>query len=430
MNVDTTKSSIDSLSRLRIQRDAPARTASTIGRLVRWFVLLCLFIGLAFGGVILSQQQGWLPDSAKLLENMRPRPEVRVAIVSLEKGRSADALVVATGYIESRRQARIGARATGRIEKMNVEEGSKVKTHDVLAVLEHADLYASLAAVRAMAARSKTEILEQNVEIQRAERDFQRAEKAFASKAMTPADLDEFRFKRDASLARKASLEAAQQLAEARVQEAEQLLENMFVRVPFDGTVISKDAELGESILPGGMGEASGRGSVVTIADLDHLEVDSDVKEDFISRISEGQSAEIAVDAVPDRRYKGNVRKIIPMGDRARATVKVKVEVSDADGRLFPEMSCTVYFLAIEDEASTKQDQSRVFCLTDAIVSADSETFVWVVTSSDRTRKIAVTVGDTKDGRSEITNGLSGGEKVIVKPNLELQNDVLVKTAQ
>ena len=430
MNVDTPKSSIDSLSRLRIQRDVPAQAASTIGRLVRWLILLCLVIGFAVGGVVLSQRQGWLPDSAKLLENMRPRPEVRVAVVSLEKGRSADALVVATGYIESRRQARIGARATGRIEKMNVEEGSKVKTNDVLAVLEHADLDASLAAVRAMAARSKTEILEQNVEIQRAERDFARAEKGFASRAMTPADFDEFRFKRDAALARKASLEAAQQLAEARVREAEQLLENMFVRAPFDGTVISKDAELGESILPGGMGEASGRGSVVTIADLDHLEVDSDVKEDFISRILEGQSVEIAVDAVPDRRYKGNVRKIIPMGDRARATVKVKVEITDANGRLFPEMSCTVYFLSMENEASTKQDQSRVFCLTDAILSADSETFVWVVTSGDRTQKIAVTVGDTNDGRTEITSGLSGGEKVIVKPSLELRNDVLVKTVQ
>ena len=430
MNVDTPKSSIDSLSRLRIQRDAPARTASTIGRLGRWFILLCLLIGFAIGGVVLSQQQGWLPDSAKLLENMRPRPEVRVVIVSLEKGRSADALVVATGYIESRRQARIGARATGRIEKVNVEEGSKVKTNDVLAVLEHADLDASLAAVRAMAARSKTEILEQNVEIQRAERDFARAEKGFASKAVTPAEFDEARFKRDAALARKDSLEAAQQLAEARVREAEQLLENMFVRAPFDGTVISKDAELGESILPGGMGEASGRGSVVTIADLDHLEVDSDVKEDFISRISEGQSAEIAVDAVPDRRYKGNVRKIIPMGDRARATVKVKVEITDANGRLFPEMSCTVYFLSQQNESSAKQDQSRVFCLADAIVSVDSKTFVWVVTSGDRTQKIAVTVGDSKDGRTEIMSGLSGGEKVIVKPSLELKNDVLVKTVQ
>ena len=93
-------------------------------------------------------------------------------------------------------------------------------------------------------------------------------------------------------------------------------------------------------------------------------------------------------------------------------------------------MSCTVYFLSMENEASTKQDQSRVFCLTDAILSADSETFVWVVTSGDRTQKIAVTVGDTNDGRTEITSGLSGGEKVIVKPSLELRNDVLVKTVQ
>lgn len=90
----------------------------------------------------------------------------------------------------------------------------------------------------------------------------------------------------------------------------------MFIKAPFNGTVISKDAEVGESILPGGMGEASGRGSAVTVADLEHLEVECDVKEDYISRVTPGQTAEVAVDAVPKFRYQGRVRKIIPMGDR------------------------------------------------------------------------------------------------------------------
>ncbi len=382
------------------------------------------------GAVILGQNRGWLPDTQKLTEAIRAKPEVRVAVVSLEKGRSADALVVATGYLESRRQARIGARATGRIEKVNVEEGSKVKTNDVLAVLEHADLDAAIAAVKATAARSRSELLEQDVEIQRTKKDLDRAEKAIVSKSMTPADYDNARFKHDAAVAHRASLEAALLLAEARVQEAEQLRENMFVRAPFEGTVISKDAELGESIMPGGMGEASGRGSVVTIADLDHLEVDCDVKEDYISRVTEGQLAEVAVDAVPDQRFKGKVRKIIPMGDRARATVKVRVEILDADGRLFPEMSSTVYFLGQQTEASTKQDQSRVFCLTNAIVSNETESYVWTLTSEGRARKTVIETGESKDGRTEITRGLSGGEKVVVSPPSELQEGVLVKAAE
>ncbi|HVJ85008.1 MAG TPA: efflux RND transporter periplasmic adaptor subunit, partial [Caulifigura sp.] len=145
--------------------------------------------------------------------------------------------------------------------------------------------------------------------------------------------------------AKRDTLDAAVALAEAKVQETEQFKENMIVRAPFDGTVISKDAEVGESILPGGMGEASGRGSVVTIADLERLEVDCDVKEDYIGRVLSGSPAEVAVDAVPNRRYSAKVRKVIPMGDRARATIKVKVAITDADERLFPNMSAKVYFL-------------------------------------------------------------------------------------
>jgi RND family efflux transporter MFP subunit len=337
---------------------------------------------------------------------------------------------VATGYLESRRQARIGARATGRIEAVNVEEGTVVKANDVLAILEHADLDASLVAVKATAARAKSELLEQDVAIQRAKRDLERAEKAFAAKSATPADYDKARFDYDAAVARKVSLEAAVGLAEARVQEAEQLRENMFVRAPFEGTVISKDAELGESIMPGGMGEASGRGSVVTIADLQHLEVDCDVKEDYISRVTEGQQAEVAVDAVPDKRYKGLVRKIIPMGDRARATVKVKVEIVDVDSRLFPEMSSTVYFLPNQSEEVKEKEESRVFCPSEAVVVTEKESYVWILTDQERTKKTMVVTAESRDGRTEITSGLTGGEKVIVKPAKELQDDTLVRSAQ
>jgi RND family efflux transporter MFP subunit len=426
----SSSSSGDTLSRLKIQRDALPPRRSFLGRVFRGLFILLLLAGLLGGGVWLLQRQGLLSDWKNLREAVRGREEVRAAIVSAEKGRSADATVVATGYLESRQQARIGARATGRIEQVNVEEGRRVKRNDILAVLEHADLDAALAATKATVARAESELLEHEVEIARVKREFARAEKSLALKSMTPADYDQALYTRDAAIAKKVSLEAALQLAQARVAEAEQLRENMFVRAPFDGTVISKDAELGESIMPGGMGEASGRGSVVTIADLEHLEADCDVKEDFISRISAEQLSEVAVDAVPDRRYKGKVRKIIPMGDRARATVKVKVEILDADPRLFPDMSCTVYFLPDQSNSSTKQDQTRVFCAEDALVKSDKETFVWEVRVDDRLRKTVVAVGESKDGRVEVISGLTGGERVVLAPGEKLVQDQLVKVAQ
>ena len=294
----------------------------------------------------------------------------------------------------------------------------------------HADLDASLAAAEASAARCRSELQEQDVEIQRALRDFQRAEKSLAARTMTAAEFDTEKFEHDAAIARRLSLEAALQLAEARVQEAKQLRENMFVRAPFAGTVISRDAELGESIMPGGMGEASGRGSVVTLADLEHLEVDCDVKEDFISRVTQGQTAEVAVDAVPGRRYRGTVRKIIPMGDRARATVKVRVALVDADASLFPEMSCTVYFLSDEAKESAESEVSRVFCPNDAIQQAGSESYVWIVAAEDRLRRVVVQLGEKKEDRTEVTLGLQGGEKVVVSAPQDFRDGLVVRTAQ
>ena len=423
----------DALSRLRIaQHESPSRP-SFFGRWFRRFLVLAIVAAVVTGGGYVAQRQGLLPATDQLFqmpEALRAKPEVQLAVVSSERGRSADALVVATGYLESRQQARIGARATGRIQAVNVEEGSKVSANDVLAILEHADLDAALAAMNASVARSRSELQEHEVEISRTKSEFERAERALATKSITPAGFDTARFARDATVARRVSLEAGIALAEARVAEAEQLRENMFVRAPFAGTVISKDAELGESIMPGGMGEASGRGSVVTIADLEHLEVDCDVKEDFISRVVEDQQAEVAVDAVPDRRYQGRVRKIIPMGDRARATVKVKVEILDADKRLFPDMSSTVYFLADQSASSASQEKPRVFCPVSAVQRNESGSFVFTVTQENRLKQVPVTVGEARDDRMEVTSGLSGGERVVTSPDKELLDGTLVRVTQ
>lgn len=250
----------DALSALRIDRTEQRRPRSVGVWLRRIFMLLMLL--LVVGGSFLGAVQlGWLAPVSPTASGwfavpdiMRNRPEVRVARPTTESGRSADATVVATGYLESRRQARIGARAPGRIQEVKVEEGSRVKKDEILAVLEHADLDASLAATEASVSRAKAAIEEQNVLIAQHKREFERSKKLLASKSISDTEYDQSRFQFDGAIARMESLKAEVQLAEARLQEAVQLKENMFIRAPFDGTVISKDAEVGESILPGGMG--------------------------------------------------------------------------------------------------------------------------------------------------------------------------------
>jgi RND family efflux transporter MFP subunit len=423
----------DALSRLRIQRPVELPRSGW----ARWLwraVWLVILLAIAGGGMALWQRGGMDQEWLQVPEAIRPRVEVRVAAVTVESGRSADALVVATGYLESRRQAKIGARAPGRIEIVNVEEGSRVTRDEVLAVLEHADLEASLEATRATLARSKAELAEQEVEIARTAAELGRSDKLFSKKSISETDYDKIRFEHLAAVARRDSLKAAIELASARVREAERLKENMYIRAPFDGTVISKDAEVGESILPGGLGDASGRGSVVTIADLAHLEVDCDVKEDYIARVQVGQSAEVAVDAVPKHRYQGRVRKIIPMGDRARATIKVRVEILDPDERLFPEMSSTVYFLPAAGEADSaaanQSQEKRIFTRTAAIVKGESGAFVWVLGDEERVARVSVVTAGEQDGRTEIAEGLKGGERVVLDPPASLRDGQLVKVSE
>jgi RND family efflux transporter MFP subunit len=409
----------DPLAKLRIDR-TPAE-ASPQRKSRRWIVclLLILVVGVAGWQYTVRKGKFAVADASTWFEipdAIKTRVEVRIVRPSLEKGRSAEATVVATGYIESRRQAKIGARAPGRVESLFVEEGSKVKKDEILAVLEHADLDASVAATKASLARSQATVDEQRILMAQNKREWDRMEQLLSTRSISKSEADTVKYQYDSSVARLESMKADVALANARCKEAEQLRENMFIRAPFDGTVISKDAEVGESILPGGMGEASGRGSAVTIADLENLEVDCNVKEDYISRIRPEQQTEIAVDAVPGRRYRGKVRKVIPMGDRARATIKVKVTITEVDERLFPDMSSTVYFLPESTDTKHEDDSQRIFCPSDAIAQTDSGPVVWIVNAENHVECVAVVVGKQRDSKTEILSGLTGPERVIVKP--------------
>jgi RND family efflux transporter MFP subunit len=418
----------DALATLQIKRRDERRGPSLFARLAQVFFVLLLLAVVGLGGIVLAQRQGWVPASDEWIpQAIRSVKEVRVTKVTVEMGRSADAVVVATGYLESYQQANIGARAAGRIEKINVEEGSRVKAGEVIAVLDHKDIDAALAGAKASLTRAEAELGEQEVAIARAKKDLDRKTKLKESSSVTDAQFDEVNFQYQAMVAKRATLEAVVKLAQAKVTETEQMVENMIVRAPFTATVINKTAEVGESILPGGMGEASGRGSVVMIADLDRLEVDCDVKEDYIGRVTSGAPAEVAVDAVPNRRYQARVRKVIPMGDRARATIKVKVEILDADARLFPNMSAKVYFLPEPGEKPPEKKEKRIFVDTEAIVGSGASQAVWKLGDDNRIRRVAITGGEDRDGRTEIVEGLSGGERVIVNPTTDLHEEQLVK---
>ena len=153
----------------------------------------------------------------------------------------------------------------------------------------------------------------------------------------------------------------------------------MSLYAPFDGTVVEKQGEEGEVITPTAMSSSLGRTAVVTIADLEKMDVETDVSENLISRIALGQPAEVSVSAIPSKHYRGRLRQVIPMGDRTRGTVKVKVEILDPDDKLFPELAATVHFLPSKTGNSPDAGRSYLFVPKSAVFQENGHDHVWVI---------------------------------------------------
>ena len=407
MNTETSRTH-DRLQKLSIPRKPRARKRKSKSLVFGTF--LVVMAASLFGGYRFLSGSDWFESPI----------EVRTAFVQVD----SQSLLSASGYLESRRQAKVGAKVAGLVKEVMVEEGQKVEKGSIMVVLEHADLDASLNAMGATLEQTRADLQLAEENLQQYERQLVHSKELYRKGFLSSEQYEQQKSLKRTQEITCAARRAAIVAAEARVNEAEQHRMNMFVRAPFNGTVITRDAEVGETITPGGMGQASGRGSVATLADLSHLEVDTDVKEDFISRIVIGQPAEIAVDSVPDRRYQGTLRQIIPMGDRARGTIKVKVAILDADEKLFPEMSATVHFLPEKEEGESEVKASTIYIQEDAIVSSEGGSS-WQV-KQGRVQRVGVELGPLQEGQYPVLNGLSGGEKVVLDPPENLTEDTLV----
>ncbi|HUY33564.1 MAG TPA: efflux RND transporter periplasmic adaptor subunit [Pirellulales bacterium] len=412
----------DDLASLRIDRTRRRGGRPRRFRAFLWLMFLAVS-GAGAGGAYWRFEDQF----QRLKERFEPAMEVRTEAVRMLSVNQARAVLTATGYLESRRQAAVGTKGTGRIAMLSVDEGKKVRKGDLLAVLEHEDLAALLESRKVAVEQAEAELAQARLALAQRERDFGREQHVNRKGAGTKSALETAETEFKTAKAHGDARAAAVRAAEAHVREAEVAIRNMHVYAPFDATVISKDAELGETIMPGGTGAASGRGSVATLADLGALEVDTDVKEDYLAQIRRGQPADVLVDAVPDRRYRGRLREIIPMGDRTRGIVKVKVEVLDADERLFPELSATIHFLPEEDEAAAGDASQALFVPVAAVVHAEGAAFVWRL-AGERAEQVSVTVvGKPRDGLLRVEGALAGGETVIADPPAELTSETKVR---
>ena len=363
-------------------------------------------------------------------DQIRSRPEVTAGLVQTMTTGEAEKLLSAKGYLISRYRAMIGTKVAGRVEKMLVEEGKKVKKGDTLAVIEHNDMKAMLASREAQLLKTQAELEEAQAEAWEKDREERRSTRLNNQKMATQEEAEKAIAAKKKADARVNALQAGIKLQEAAIKEIKATIDTMHLYAPFDGTVVEKQGEEGEIISPMAMSSSLGRSSVVTIANLDKMDVETDVSENLLSRIDIGQPAEVSVSAVPDRRYHGRLRQILPYGDRTRGTVKVKVEILDPDTSLFPELAATVHFLPSKTIHTHDSNTSHVFVPKSAVFQENGHDQVWVIGPKNTIRRRQVEVAMTTDALARVEEGLSTGESVVVNPPRTLHDGEVVRVAQ
>ena len=380
------------LSSLRINRPsqgAGTPRKSSLGKIIVWsFVTVALLGGALF-----------------LKDVFNPGVEVQLATASLNSPSQASAVLTASGYVVARRKAAVASKGTGTLVFLGVEEGDQVKKGQIIARLEDSDVVATL-----QRARENLRVAE--ADLNEAKQNLARVDVLLKRDMIAQAEYDtaEARYKRVV-----ASIDAAK----SAVREAEVAVENTRIIAPFDGTVLKKNADVGEIVAPLA-GAASSKAAVVTIADMASLEVEADVSEANITRVTAQQGCEIILDAYPQERYPGYVTKIVPTADRAKATVLVKIRFRDYDQKVLPEMSAKISFLAAGSSTNVSQSKPLLTVPASAVANRDGRQVVFQI-KDDHAVEVPVTTGQKLAGLLEITSGLKDGEKVIGKVNEQLK---------
>jgi RND family efflux transporter MFP subunit len=340
--------------------------------------------------------------------------EVRVASVSLLTQAQAQSVLSATGYVVAERKASVASKGTGRLEWLGVEEGDTVLKNQIIGRIENADMIAALDLAKANLEQAKAESTQAIL-------NFNRQTQLKAKGFTTNAELE-------ASQAASESAAAAVKSAAAAVKAAEVNLENTNIRAPFDGTVLTKHADVGEVVAPFAS-SANSKASIVDLADMRSLEVEADVSESNIQKVEIGQPCEIILDAYPSIHYQGHVKKIVPTADRSRATVLTKVTFSQIDSKVLPEMSARINFLNAETDPQTQSTDTTIAVPNNAIATKGNQTIVYTI-ANDKAQEIAVTPGTKFGNLTQITSELRPGQKVIVSPAPDLKTGDKVKIVE
>lgn len=358
---DDVRSASRDLSALRIQRDPDRPRSGT-----PWIVALVLL-------VIAGAAGAWF------WRKSHAAAEVEVGMVRLVGSADTGAILSASGYILPDRKADVSSRMFGTLEWVGIEVGSKVKKGEVIGRIANADIAA--------------QVEEAKASVVDAEREYERW-KRIVEKGIEPKE-------------RLDKVDTQLQLVRARLKQAEASYEYTLIRAPFDGVVVRRSAQAGENVGPAGTVQSGG--SLCTLIDRNSLEMVADVNETNIAKVKVGQKTEVATEARPDRKYKGDVRQVVPTADRTKGIVQVKIRLLDPDDALLPEMAARASFLREGAQAGAPR---KLIAPRGAIRDRGGRKGVFILENGHVRFQTVETGSEGEDG-TEITGGLQGGEEVV-----------------
>ena len=399
------KSALDSL---RIERaDEPARDNRRL-----WF-------GGALALLLLVIAAVWLARPA--------RATVRVANATAVAAQSRGTVLNASGYVTARRQATVSSKFTARVSEVFVEEGMHVAAGQVLARLDASMPSAALRLSQAEVSAAQSALEETRVRIEEARLEMQRASNLAEQQIQSKADLDRARAQLNALQARLVAQNDSLQVARRQAELRRQDVDDMVIRAPFEGIVVSKNAQPGEMISPISAGGGFTRTGICTVVDMSSLEIEVDVNEAYINRVRPQQPVEAVLDAYPDWRIPAHVITVVPTADRQKATVRVRIAFDVKDPRILPDMGVKVSFIEPSETAAA----AAAVEVPKSALRRDGQTdVVLVVGAGGKIERRAVRVATTEGERVRLAAGVAAGERVIVEGPAELRDGDTVKVAE
>ena len=408
----------NALESLRIERapDAPEPSGGESSSIYKWLIAIVLLLAIAAAAYA-------------LLRDRSIEVETVTAVATSGGAPGATAVLNASGYVVARRQATVSAKVTGKIAELHIEEGMEVKEGQLLARLDDTTVKPLYELALRQLEAARKELQEIEVRLAEAERNLRRTSQLREDKLVSEAQLDQAQSEVAALRARLEASRSQVKVAQGTVRVREQDLDDLRVRAPFDGVIVSKDAQPGEIVSPMSAGGGFTRTGIATIVDMDSREIEVDVNEAFINRVRPNQRTEAVLDAYPDWVIPSHVINVVPTADRQKATVRVRIAFDELDPRILPQMGVKVTFLEDRPAEATASARPSVRVPASAVFEDGGTSYVWRV-RDESVERVAVRTAGRRDNQIEIIAGINAGDVIVARQVEGLAEGAPVKIAK